>query len=182
MSSTKQMQARAKANKQAAKQQITCVPINDMDQFINSVQEQLKREAVQLISVMSPANIDLTLLDSATFSSKKHNQGGKQFEVQIHCKNKAVKAISNHMKKDLVSVVQVWNGYSSVMIVYTEDQINDACFNYRGERRIKEDDLLSATVAAMRLNAKSAVMHHLAMHCAYDYKQMDAGGIAGVWD
>lgn len=190
MASTKVMQLRAKARKTANKKsEEVCVVsptgttvFSSMEDYQNMVRDSLAQGANLLVSQMNPANVDLTLLDKATFQAKPYKVGGKEFNVDIHVSNKAVDTLSKHTGRDLGAVIQIWNGSKSALLLLSKDMLEDARYDWRKDARIKADDVLSQSVASLRLNSQNPAVHHIAMFLAYEHKEMDSGAIYGVWD
>ena len=156
--------------------------LDSLDDYYAQVQDSLGRAAHTLVDQMNGTNVDLTLLDQPTLKSRQMTIGGKRFQVDIHCKNKAVTAIARHSGRDLGAILQIWNGSSSVMITVSTEALADARLNYRGEAKIAEQDTLSQAVAAFRLMAPDAASHHIAMNLAYEYPEVNASGCHSVWD
>jgi hypothetical protein len=155
----------------------------EMSDYRQRVTDSLSAGATALVSQMNVANVDLTLLAPATFKSKKsYTVGGKKFDIDIHCLNTAVIAIGRQAKRELLSVIQIWNGSKSVLITWTKDKLDDARVNWRGENRIKADDILSQSVSALRLATDNPAVHHIAMFLAYEHDAIDSGGCHAVWD
>lgn len=189
MASTKEMQARAKAKRnQSGKEQITIVSSGsktqtmNLDDYYQQVDDSLTRGANELVSHMNPTNVDLSLLDKPTFTSKQYTVGGKKFTIYIHTNNKAVDAIARHSGRDLGSVIQIWQGSQSLIMPMRKDVLENARLNYMSQNRIKAEDTLSQSVAALRLNSNNPAVHHIAMFLAYEHKDFDASGIHAVWD
>lgn len=163
---------------------------DSIDAYRQQVSDSLTRGAKLLVEQMSPANVDLTLLDSATFRPESYTVGGKKFDIDIHCNNRATQAIAKHRKQDIKSLMQIWNGSQSLLIAFDSDMLADARLDYRGDAVLKEEDILSQTVASLRLINNNPAVHHIAMFLAYGditksdlgRKELDGAGIHRVWD
>lgn len=162
---------------------------DSMDSLREQVQASLIQGAEAIIADMSPMNVDLTLLDEATFQPDDYIVGGKKFKIDIHCNNRASAAIARNTKRNILSVIQIWNGNQSLLAVFDAETLANARLDYRDELVIKENDILSQTVAALRLHSQNPAIHHIAMFLAYGdgedengRKEMDALGIYRVWD
>ena len=163
---------------------------DSMDDYEKQVRDSLKSGAEALVKQMTIANVDLTLVDSPTFRPESYTVGGKKFNIDIHCNNRASKAIANYRKADIKSVIQLWNGSQSMIIPFDAETLADARLNWNNDLVIKEKDILSQTVAALRLMSNNPAAHHIAMFLAYGditksdlgRKEMDAAGIWRVWD
>ena len=186
MASTKEMQARAKAKSTVFRKDEKVVAVvtsyDSIEEMNSDIDSSITRGASALQAQMSESNVDMTLLDTPTLQGKKITLGGKKFEVVIHCDNKAVQAIARVSKRDLGAVIQIWNGAQSAILTISNEAMEDARYNWRREARIKHTDRLSQAVSAFRLMAPDAASHHLAMHLAYDHKEVDAAGCHSVWD
>ena len=144
--------------------------------------KSLETAANALIQQMTGVNIDLTILDESTFQPKDYRVGGKQFGIDIHCNNRACKVLADHNKLNIRSVIQLWNGSKSMNLLFTSETLADARLNWRDENCIKEDDILSQTVSALRLASNNPVLHQIAIWLAFEYKEIDLRGIRSVWD
>ena len=79
-----------------------------------------------------------------------------------------------------------------MLLPMTQDVIDNAGHNYRNETVIAKNDTLNRAVAALRLNSNNPVIHHIAMHIAYEetgpdsgkpyYEGIDQLAIYRVWD
>lgn len=161
---------------------MTVSVINDLDEFYNNVQTELKNSAKDFVAQMSPANVDFSLIGEPAFSSKNKTLGNKKFRVNIFTDQRVTDTMSNHTGKPVASVIQIWNGANSAIMLCSPYELEDARKNWNNEYRIAEDDLVSQTVSAMRLRSNERVIHNLCMWLAYDCEGVDAAGCHSVWD
>ena len=198
MASTKEMQARAKAKR---KSKDTTVEIhtpggvksfNSMDDYFNQVNDSLSRSAQELLKRSSPSNVDFSLFATPDITTKELTIGGVKFKVNLHLDSRALSGISKLYNKDFVALFQIFSKAGSMILPMTRQTISEAGHNYCDETVIPEDDILNRAVAALRLNSNSPLIHHIAMHIAYQettpdsgkpyYKGINSLAIYRVWD
>lgn len=200
MASTKEMQARAKARKQAAKaNDQVCVMHADgsssfqsFDDLRKQVQDADARGAQAIVEMSSPTNIDFTLIADPVIRTKKITVGGVNFNVNLFTDAAALAPFARKYDKEFLAMFQVWNKGGSMLLPLTRESIADAGNDWRGEAVIRPDDVLNRAIAALRLNSNNPAIHQIAMHIAYTETRPDSGkalydgvdtlAIYRVWD
>jgi hypothetical protein len=128
-------------------------------------------------------NFDFTLLQEAAFKSKQHTLHGKNFRVNIFVGGRASETLAKKSGLDVGAVVQIWRGAKSVLIAQPKADLADARLNWRDEARIGATDVVSQSIALLRLSAGSnALINDLAFELAYNNDGVDVAGIHAVWD
>lgn len=161
---------------------MTVSVIDNLDEFYNTFQANLKKSAKNFVAQMSPSNVDFSIIGKPAFTSKTTNLGSKKFRVQIFTDQRVTDTMYQHTGKPVASVIQIWNGANSAIMLCSPYELEDARKNWCGEYRIAADDLVSQTISAMRLRADSEIIHSLCTFCAYDNEGVDAAGCHAVWD
>lgn len=157
--------------------------IDNIDNWVKEVQDEVKQSATQFVGAMSPANVDFSIVAKPNWSSKKMKLGGRTFEVDIHWNDQVCQLMRNHLKNpSLGCVVQVWSGSSSAILAFDKSMLTDARKDYTDSYVVPESDILTQTVCALRLNARSVIIHHIAMALAYDHKDVRGELCHQVWD
>jgi hypothetical protein len=165
---------------------------SSMDEYFNQVDDSLSRSAQNLCKMSSPSNVDFSLFATPAITTKQLTVGGVNFNVNLHLDPQALSGISKLYNKDFVAMFQIFSKAGSMLLPITRESIGDAGHDYRDQTVIAEDDILNRAVAALRLNSDSPVIHHIAMHIAYEetkpesgkpyYKGIDSSAIYRVWD
>jgi hypothetical protein len=109
----------------------TFVSVTD---YHNEVNDSLKRSADVLNEQMSPANIDLTILATPNLATKSTVIGGRKFRIDIHCDNNATRALTNHSKRDIGALLQIWGKNGSMIVTIPNDKLNDARVNWEARQ------------------------------------------------
>jgi hypothetical protein len=200
MASTKEMQARAKARKQSAKNNDVMMLVtpsgtktyDSFDDYRKEVLDGLALSAENLISKSSPVNVDFSLFDKPAIRTKELTIGGRKFNVHLHIGKEALSPLSRLYKKEFVAMFQIFNKAGSMILPMSQETIDLAGHDYRGDTVIDKDDILNRAVAALRLNSNSPAIHNIAMHIAYEETSPDSGksyytginqlAIYNVWD
>lgn len=154
----------------------------DITAHFEAMNNSIKRGAESLVAAMSSANVDFKNLEAPAWVSKTTKIGGKKLRVEIFTGATVTGAMTAHQKRPIASMVQVWNGANSLLLGFGPEQLEDARYNWNGKARIKSNDVVSQTIAALRLNSNQAVIHQLAMWCAYENVGVDMNGCHAVWD
>ena len=165
---------------------------DSMEDYQTMVQNSLKQGAEYLVEQSSPANVDFSLFSEPALKTKQITEGGVNFNVNLFTDSDALGPLSRNENEDFVAMFQIFNKGGSMLIPFTRDQIADSGHNYRDETVIDADDILNRAVAALRLNSQNPVIHHIAMHIAYEetsagsgkpyYDGIDQLAIYRVWD
>jgi hypothetical protein len=165
---------------------------DSMDDYKSMVQNSLKLGAKNIVERSSPVNIDFSLFSKPDITTKRITEGGVNFNVNLFTDSDALAPLSRMNNKDFVAMFQIFNKGGSMLLPFTRDQISDSGHNWRDETVIDPDDILNRAVAALRLNSQNPVIHHIAMHIAYEetspgsgkpyYKGIDQLAIYRVWD
>ena len=200
MASTKEMQLRAKARKQSAKNNDVMLLVtpsgtktyDSMDDYRKEVLDGQNRGAQALLDASSPANMDFSIVDKPAIRTKELTISGRKFNVHLHTNKKKLDLIGKKYGKEFVAMFQIFNKAGSMLIPLTQQVIDNAGHNYRDETVIAKDDILNRAVAALRLNSNNPVIHDIAMHIAYEETKPDSGkpyyegidqlAIYRVWD
>lgn len=200
MASTKEMQARAKARKQSAKNNDVMLLVtpsgtktyDSMDDYRKEVLDGQNRGAQALLDASSPANFDFSLFDKPAIRTKELTISGRKFNVHLHTNKEVLAPLGQKYGKEFVAMFQIFNKAGSMLIPLTQQVIDNAGHNYRDETVIAKDDILNRAVAALRLNSNNPVIHDIAMHIAYEETKPDSGkpyyegidqlAIYRVWD
>jgi hypothetical protein len=200
MASTKEMQARAKARKQSAKNNDVMTLItpsgtktyDSMDDYRKEVLDGRNRAAQALLDASSPANMDFSIVDEPAIRTKELTYGGRKFNVHLHTNKKKLDLIGKKYGKEFVAMFQIFNKAGSMLLPMSQETIDNAGHDYRGDTVIAKDNILNRAVAALRLNSNNPVIHDIAMHIAYEETKPDSGksyyegidqlAIYRVWD
>lgn len=195
MASTKEMQRRAKARGKSDKMFVVTpsgtTTYDSLDDFQNEVIDGLKRSAQELIR-QSSHNVDFSLFCEPAIRTRELTIGGVKFTTALFLDPKALAPISRHYGTEFVAMFQIFHKGGSMLLPMTQMTIDDAGNNYRDEEVIAKTDILNRAVAALRLNSNAPVIHHIAMHIAYEetapdsgrplYEGIDQLAIYRVWD
>jgi len=157
---------------------------DEMQQYFEELREQNKKEAVAVVNSMNPSNIDMTILEKPDYESKHHNVNGKKFQMNMWCgeDKKPVKVLSQKpmisgKTRKLMSVVQLWSGYKSVLLCMTKNEMEDARKDWRGDKVIPKNDLISQTLSYLGLNSRSNTQLYFCKEVASE----DYDGFSNVW-
>ena len=148
---------------------------NSNEDMVNHILDEAKVHAQILLDTCSPSNVDISLFQKPALRTKELTRGGIKLHADIHIGGDTVKAIGNKYGKNLVSIVQIFTKAGSMLVCVTQDMIDDAGHNWNNETVIAKDDILNRTVAALRLNSGSSIIHSIATHIAYEETSPDAG-------
>jgi hypothetical protein len=198
MASTKEMQARAKAKRKSASNNFSVhTPVgvktyDSMDDYRNEVLDGLKRSAENLVKQSSASNVDFSLFCKPAIRTKELTIGGIKFRTCLYLDKEALAPLNRHYGKEFVAMFQIFHKGGSMLLPMTQMTLDDAGHNHRDEMVIAKDDILNRAVAALRLNSNAPVIHHIAMHIAYEetapdsgktyYEGIDTLAIYRVWD
>ena len=199
MASTKEMQARAKARKQAAKKNDTMMLVTptgttnvSFGDYVKQVQDSMARAAQAVLDASSPMNVDFSLFDNPAIRTKELTIGGKKFNVHLHIDKEALAPMGEIYGKEFVAMFQIFNKAGSMLLPLTQQTIDDAGHDWRNETVIAKNDILNRAVAALRLNSNNPAIHDIATHIAYEETKPDSGkpyyegidqlAIYRVWD
>jgi len=168
------------------------ISYDSMNDYFDAKQNADKQAMAHLLDACDQANIDMSMIDSPTLTTKQLTFGGSRVTAALHINNNAVKAISDHSGDKLVALWQLFTKKGSLMMGVKQDQLDDAGHNWNNETVISKDDVLNRTIAALRLNASSSVIGYIASHIAYEttkpesqtpyYEGVDSDALYRVWD
>jgi hypothetical protein len=187
MASTKVMQARARARKKG-------VQISEMNlgAFQKQIKDDLTRAAEALVNASSPSNVDMSLIAEPVLRTRQLTLGGTKISVCLYTDARIMDIINRKCGDEFLAAFQIWSRGGSMLLPFSREIIEDAGRNHEGKTVIAPDNIISRAVAALRLNSGNAVIHHLAMHMAYEETKPDSGqslysgidslGIYRVWD
>ena len=175
MASTKEMMARAKARKTKQKKdsislisEMGVKTYDSLDEYRKEVLNGLQKSAQNILENSNPANIDFSLFDKPILRTKELTIGGVKFRVHLHTTKEALAPLGRLYNKEFVSMFQIFNKAGSMLLPMTQATLDDAGHNFRNERIIDKNDILNRSVAALRLNSNSPVIHNIASHIAYE--------------
>jgi hypothetical protein len=126
----------------------------NFDDYLKEQREMFKKDTIELVKQMNGMNLDMSLIQKPDYQSKNHNVGGKKFQMNFWCgdDNKVVQRVQKSKKRfELKSVVQLWNRYKSVILIFTQDELTDGRINWNHEFCIPQDDLVSQTLSTFGL-------------------------------
>ena len=167
----------------------------DIDAYRRNAQENLRSyfnqrwaEAKQRM-----ANVDLAVLGAPKLWTglEKSYYGHKLWPIlyDVSIKNHTGKTLGEsiaHDKSNIpVLMLQIWKGYTNIMIGISQARLDDAGFNWQRENLLADDDLVNRGISALRLMEDpmiSTIIVDQFSHKRSKEQGVDVGKLVRIWD
>ena len=152
----------------------------DLNAYFDQKEKAQCQSVQELVAKMSSSNVDLTLLGNPVFASNNVNISGKKFQVNIFVDSQVLAIVKG--RGEIGSIVQIWNGSKNMIVPLSVETLEDACLDWKGKACLDQDDLVSQSICALRLNFEFPALSALTLSIAHNNSTVDADGCSRVWN
>ena len=139
-----------------------------------------------------PINVDLAVLGAPKLWTglEKTYYGHKLwpilYDVSIETNGKTLgESIARGKGNIPVLILQIWKGFTNMMIGISQARLDDAGFNWERKNLLADDDLLNRGISALRLMEDpmiSTIIMDQFSHKRSKEQGVDAGKLVRIWD